>query len=290
MAVSSRSPRLWALIRAGKLRVTALFLLTAWVGYVLSARSLWSADVLPAMAGLALTLMGAGALNQYLERGRDRLMRRTRTRPLVKGDVPGGWVLAAGAMACVVGVLVLRAWVGPPAAALAAAGFVYYLLVYTVLAKPRSPWSAVIGGPAGVFPFLVGWVAGGGRLDLLAVYGSALLFCWSPAHFWALAVAYEEDYARAGIPTPVSGRGREYARLLVLLYAAATVSISLLPAVGGYFGARYLAVAVVAGAGFGLAVGRMWRAPSSANALLVHKASGAYLAVILVAWAVAGVW
>ncbi len=278
--------RLCDLVSAGKPRVVLLFLLTAWTGSVLSSGRLWSEQTPATLVGLGLAVGGAGALNQYLERDRDRLMARTRLRALPQGRLPAWSVLGSGAVACISGVVLLGVAVRPLCAVLAAAGAAYYLLVYTILLKPRSPWSAVSGGPAGVFPLLVGWAAAGPPFTLITLYVCALVFLWSPAHFWALAVAHGDEYAVAGIPTPVSAWGGGHAGLLVLLYTVATVAVSLLPAVGGDFGGLYLGVAVAAGVALGVAAVRMWRTPVAPRARLLHRASGAYLAVILAAMVV----
>ncbi len=281
---------LWDLARTGKPRVTLLFLLTGWVGSVLASGRLWPWWTPWLVLGLGLTVAGAGSLNQFLERDRDGLMERTRGRALPQGRLSSGWVFAFGMLVCVLGVAILGVRLHPLSAVLAGAGATYYLVVYTILLKPRSRWSAVAGGPAGIFPFLVGWAAGGHPPTLVTLHVCALVFLWSPAHFWALALARPKDYEGAGIPTPVSARGDRHAGLLVFLYAVSTIAVSLLPVVGGDFGAVYLSGAVLAGAVFGIGAVRVWRRPVEPRAWFLHKVSGVYLAAILVALVVDRVW
>ncbi len=278
--------RLGDLGRVAKPRVVALFLLTAWTSLVLASGRLWPDSTPAVLVGLGLAVGGAGALNQYLERDSDGLMARTRDRALPQGRLPAWSVLGAGSVACVTGVVLLWVAVSPLCAALAAAGAAYYLLVYTILLKPRSPWSAVAGGPAGLFPVLVGWAAADGSFTVVTLYLCALVFLWSPAHFWALAVARGDEYASAGFPTPVSARGAGHAGLLVVLYVVSIAAVSLLPAVRGDFGGLYLEVAAVGGVALGVAAVRMCRVPAAARALFLHKASGVYLAAVFVAMVV----
>ncbi|MHB9149170.1 MAG: heme o synthase [Thermoleophilia bacterium] len=269
------------LFRTAKLRVVFLFLGTTWVGLVLASGDPWSDHAAATLAGTGLAVAGAGSLNQYLDRDRDRLMARTSRRPLPDGRLPAWAVLAFGAAACAGGIAVLGVSVGPACGMLAAAGALYYLLGYTVLLKPRSSRSAVSGGPAGVFPPLIGWVAGGGSFSLVAVSLCALVFLWSPPHFWALTLARGTEYEDADIPTPERSRGASHVALLVLMYVVAAVAVSLLPAAFGEFGGMYLLVSAGAGLVFGALAFRLWQAPAPARAWLLHKASGVYLAVVL---------
>jgi protoheme IX farnesyltransferase len=271
------------LVRTAKLRVVLLFLGTTWVGLVLASDSLWSEPSPATLAGTGLAVAGAGALNQYLEQDRDRLMARTRRRPLPDGRVPAWAVLVFGAAMCAGGIAVLGWGVSLACGILAAAGASYYLLGYTVLLKPRSSMSAVAGGPAGVLPPLIGWVAGGGSFSLVAVCLCALVFLWSPPHFWALTLARGKEYADADIPTPERSRGASHVGLLVLMYVVAVIAVSLLPAAVGEFGGLYLSVAAGAGLVFGVLAFLVWRAPVPVRAWLLYKASGVYLAAVLAA-------
>lgn len=273
------------LVRTAKLRVVVLFLGTTWVGMVLASGNPWSDHAPATLAGTGLAVAGAGSLNQYLERDRDRLMARTRRRPLPDGRLPAWTVFAFGATVCAGGIAVLGLSVSLMSATFAAAGAAYYLLGYTVLLKPRSSRSAVAGGPAGVFPPLIGWVAGGGSFSLVAVSLCALVFLWSPPHFWALTLARSKEYEDANIPTPEQFRGASHVALLVLMYVVAVIAVSLLPAVFGEFGGLYLLISAGAGVVFGTLALLLWRAPVPARASLLHKASGIYLAAVFAAMA-----
>lgn len=271
------------LVRTTKLRVVVLFLGTTWVGLVLASGDPWPDQAPLTLAGTGLAVAGAGSLNQYLERDRDRLMARTRRRPLPAGRLPAWAVFAFGAAVCAAGITVLGLGVSPACGMFAVAGAAYYLLGYTVLLKPRSSRSAVAGGPAGMFPPLIGWVAGGGSFSLVAVSLCVLVFLWSPPHFWALALARGDEYADADIPTPEHSRGASHVGLLVLMYVVAVIAVSLLPAAFGEFGGLYLLISAGAGFVFGTLALLLWRAPVPARAWLLHKASGVYLATVLAA-------
>lgn len=274
------------LVRTAKLRVVVLFLGTTWVGLMLASGDPWSDHASATLAGTGLAVAGAGSLNQYLERNRDRLMARTRRRPLPDGRLPAWGVFAFGAAVCAAGIAILGLSVSPLSAMFAAAGAAYYLLGYTILLKPRSSRSAVAGGPAGVFPPLIGWVAGGGSFSLVAVTLCALVFLWSPPHFWALTLARGKEYEDADIPTPERSRGARHVALLVLMYVVAVIVVSLLPAAFGEFGGLYLLMAAAAGLVFGTLALLLWWAPVPARAWLLHKASGFYLAAVLAAMVV----
>jgi heme o synthase len=270
-----------AYAHTAKLRVVALTLVTTATGVLLSGGAS-SGRFTAALVGTAAVVAGAGALNNLLERDRDALMERTRTRPLPAGRLKPAQVLLFGGALAALGLIVLSVFAGPLSALWGAAGLAYYLGVYTLLLKPRSPHSVVPGGLAGVFPPLIGWAATGRPLTMAVVYLCALVFFWSPPHFWALAIVRADDYSRAGIPTLPVARGGHAARWEIFTYTLAVVGLSLLPVTQGEMGPTYLVTAVVAG---GLLLGLSWsmvRSASPARAWLFYRASGPYLALLLV--------
>jgi protoheme IX farnesyltransferase len=270
------------LVQVAKPRIVALFALT-----VLAA-SLLAGPVGPALtaaivASAALTVGGAAALNNYLERGLDARMARTRRRPTATGTLPPRAALAFGLIATAGGVAAVGACGGLLAASCAAAGALYYVVVYTMLIKPRTAFSALPGGLAGVFPALIGWTASGGGFDGRIVYLCALIAVWSAPHFWALSYALQDDYLASGVPTPPAVLGEAAAATMILVAAGAVVALSVLSVVTGLYGLTYLIVALPAGGAFvAIAVALAWRRRRAA-AWLLYKVSGPYLAALVAA-------
>jgi heme o synthase len=244
------------------------------------------AKILWTVLGGYLAAGGAGAINHYLERDRDARMDRTCSRPLVEGRIEplngllfgiGLGALASVQLALTVNVL---------AAALALSGLLGYVFVYTLWLKPRTPQNIVIGGAAGAVPPLVGWAAATGGLTVEALYPFAIVFLWTPPHFWALALLVKDDYERAGIPMLPVARGEATTRRQILLYSVALVAFTVLPYLTGLFNAVYLAAALILGAGFVGLAAQLLRCPSRAAAGRLHVASLAYLALLFAAMAV----
>jgi protoheme IX farnesyltransferase len=171
-------------------------------------------------------------------------------------------------------------------AALAMAGLLGYVFVYTMWLKPLTPQNIVIGGAAGAVPPLVGWAAATGSLTLDALYPFAIVFLWTPPHFWALSLLIKDDYARTGVPMLPVVRGEVVTRRQIVIYAAILAAFTLLPVATGLFGAIYLVCASVLGAAFlGLSV-ILARSPSRPAALRLYLSSLAYLALLFGAMAV----
>ena len=192
---------------------------------------------------------GAHAINCWFDRDIDAAMGRTRRRPLPDGRIPPWHAVVLGIVLNAIAFLVLSLGANILAAALALAGTLIYVFVYTVWLKRSTPQNIVIGGAAGAIPPLVGWAAATGGLDLTAVALFGVIFFWTPPHFWALAQIIKGDYARAHVPMlPVVG-GERSARLQSVGYAALTLVASAVPFFTGSAGAIYLAGAVVLGAG-----------------------------------------
>jgi protoheme IX farnesyltransferase len=192
---------------------------------------------------------GAHAVNCWFDRDIDAAMNRTRRRPLPEGRIPAWHALALGVALVALSFAVL--WVGANllAAALALAGALVYVFVYTMWLKRKTPQNIVIGGAAGAVPPLVGWAAATGRLDLTALAFFAVIFFWTPPHFWALAQLLKADYARAHIPMLPVVAGESAAKRQTIVYAVLTAAVSLIPFFTGSAGAVYLAAAVVLGVG-----------------------------------------
>jgi protoheme IX farnesyltransferase len=226
---------------------------------------------------------GAGAINHYIEREPDARMARTASRPLASGRIEPRRGLIFGATLGVVAVAQLWITVNALTAALAAAGLLGYVFVYTLWLKPRTPQNIVLGGAAGAMPPLVGWAAATGGLALAALYPFAIVFLWTPPHFWALALLVKGDYERTGIPMLPVARGEAATRRQILAYSLALVAFTALPFFTGLFGALYLAAALALGACFASLAVHLAMRPSRRAAVRLHLGSLAYLALLFAA-------
>jgi protoheme IX farnesyltransferase len=210
-------------------------------------------------------------------------MARTASRPLPAGRVRPTSVLAFGGWLIAFGTSLLWWRIGYLPALLTALGAAYYVIVYTLLLKPRSAHGVVPGGLAGVFPPLIGWVATGAPLSLRLGLLVGLVFLWSPPHFWALALSRGDDYRRAGFPLISGGAGEQAARLSITLYVAALLCLSLLPYPAGLLGLPYLLGALIGGAALAMPTVNLFRDRRPQAAWRVYKISGPYLALLLAA-------
>jgi heme o synthase len=269
-------------LEAAQPRIVGLFLLTVLAAMLLAGGS---GPVLVAEVLLAtgLTVAGAAMLNNVVERDVDGRMERTRRRPTASGRLRAGPALAVGLALVVAGCLALWTLAGGLAAAFAVLGAAYYVLVYTVLLKPHTALSSVPGALAGVFPALIGWAATGAPWSGSLLYLCALVFVWSPPHFWALALAHEADYRASGIPTPAVAYGEAACRRLIAGFVAAVTALSLVPAFAGSFGAVYATVALASAAALWVFTARLLARRDRAAAWALFKFSGPYLAALVVA-------
>src|SRR3989440_1559736 len=211
--------------------------------------------VLLTCLGGALSAGGAGAINHYLDRDIDALMRRTANRPLPAGRISPRAALLYGIALGVTSFVLLAAAVNVLSAVLALAGLLGYVLVYTVWLKRSTPQNIVIGGAAGAVPPLVAWAATTGHLSGNALYLFAIVFYWTPPHFWALSLLMKDDYERAGVPMLPVVRGERETRRQIVLYSLLLVPVTLLPVVGQLFDGIYAITALVLGLAFtGLAL------------------------------------
>ena len=275
------------LVALTKPAIMSLLLVTALGGMFLAAGGVPPFGILAAtLVGGAAASGGAASLNHYFDRDLDERMRRTRHRPVpahrVSGRVAVVWGLALNVLAFVV----LAVFTNLLAASLAIAGTVFYILVYTIWLKRTTVQNIVIGGAAGAIPPLVGWAAITGSLDLTAWLLFAIVFFWTPAHFWALALLIRDDYERAGVPMLPVVRGDEATTWNILTYAGTLLPLSLLLFIAGGLGYLYLAVAIVLGALFIAYAFRLMRSTAvrrRAVARGVYLYSLVYLTLLFVA-------
>jgi heme o synthase len=231
-------------------------------------------------AGGYLSAGGAGAVNHYYDRDIDAQMKRTATRPIPAGRVAPRAALAYGIVLAALSFVLLSLTVNVLAAALAFTGFVGYVGVYTVLLKRRTPQNIVIGGAAGAMPPLVGWAATRGSLSWTAVYLFAIVFYWTPPHFWALSLLMKDEYAKVGVPMMPVVRGEHETRRQILLYTLLLYAISQLPFCAGEFGGIYLVASIALGLTFIGGAWLLYRRADRRTALRLYLFSLSYLALL----------
>src|ERR671924_2012454 len=193
--------------------------------------------------GGALSAGGAGAINHALDRDLDRVMKRTANRPVASGRVSARAAIVYGVLLGCASFALLALAVNPLSAVLALSGLLGYVLVYTLWLKRSTPQNIVIGGAAGAVPPLVAWAAVTGGLDGTPLYLFAIVFFWTPPHFWSLSLLMKDEYGRAGVPMLPVVRGEAETRRQVLLYAILLVAVSVLPFAGRLFDGIYFAAA-----------------------------------------------
>ncbi len=234
-----------------KPRVVALIVFTAVVGTLLASPGLPPLSALVwGNLGIALASGCAAALNHVLDRRIDAQMTRTRGRPLPRGKLTERQALTFAAVLGFVSMAMLGLLVNPLTAALTFVSLIGYAVVYTVWLKRATSQNIVIGGAAGAAPPVLGWTAVTGHVDANALLLFLIIFAWTPPHFWALAIARRDEYARAGIPMLPVTHGVEYTRLHVLLYTILLVAVTVLPFLTGMSGLLYLAAVLVLNAMF----------------------------------------
>jgi len=238
-------------VSLAKPRIIPLLLITALGGMMMAERG-WPSTglVVLTLIGGALAAAGAGAINCWIARDLDGAMLRTRRRPLPDGRIAPGHALLFGIALGLAAFVLLAFWVNVLAATLAISGLLFYVFVYTLWLKRWTVQNIVIGGAAGAVPPVVGWAAVTHRVDLTAIYLFAVIFLWTPPHFWALALRLKGDYARAQVPMLPVVRGEAVARRQILLYTLVLVAVTIAVVVTGALGMLYLAGAAVLGAVF----------------------------------------
>src|SRR4051795_2249102 len=239
--------------------------------------------VLMTCLGGYLSAGGAAAINHVLDADIDAQMARTASRPVPAGRISPRAGTLFGIALCVASFLVLALAVNPLSAVLALGGFAGYVGVYTMWLKRRTPQNIVIGGAAGAVPPLVGWAAVTGTLSGTALYLFAIVFFWTPPHFWALSLLMKDEYARVGVPMLPVVRGERETRRQILLYTVLLYAVTQLPFCAGGFGAIYLGCSVTLGALFIAGALLLARKPSRRTALRLYLFSLAYLALLFAA-------
>ena len=241
-----------------KPRVMSLVVFTGFVGLYLAPTSLHPVLGAVAVLCIAVAAGAAGAINMWYERDIDAVMARTRARPIPAGRIEPGNALGFGVVLAVGAVALMGLALNWVAAALLALSIAFYVFVYTIWLKRRTPQNIVIGGAAGAFPPMIGWAAATGEIGLASVALFAIIFMWTPPHFWSLALYRSGDYARAGIPMlPVVAGDRETRRQIVI-YAALLVPLSAAPYALGTSGPLYLGAALVLSVLFLVTSARLW--------------------------------
>jgi heme o synthase len=279
--------RVGAYVALTKPRIIELLLVTTLPTMIVAEQGWPSVGLIVAtLAGGALAAGGANAINMVVDRDIDRVMHRTRNRPLVTGAVSPRNALAFAVTLEVVAFVELWAWVNLLSAVLAVAATLFYVFVYTLWLKRTSSQNIVIGGAAGAVPVLVGWAAVTDGLSWTPFVLFALIFLWTPPHFWALAVKYRDDYRAAHVPMLPAVATFRRTSLEILLYTVALVAVSLVLAPVASLGALYVVTAVVLGAGFLVLAARLALRATPKAAMRLFSYSITYLTVLFVCMAV----
>jgi protoheme IX farnesyltransferase len=270
-----------------KPRIMSLLLLTGACGMIVGAGGWPSTGTFAvAMFGLALACGGASALNHVLDRDIDQRMRRTDRRPVAAERVAPTRALEFGLALSALSFVLLASLVNVLTAVLALVGNLFYVFVYTRWLKRSTPQNIVIGGAAGAIPPLVGWAAATGNVTVPALLLFAIVFVWTPPHFWALALLIRRDYEAAGVPMLPVVRGERETTRQIVLYSGVLVAVSAAPFLWGTLGLPYLVAAVVLGGVFlALALGLRLE-PTPRRAALLFHFSLLYLALLFAAMAV----
>jgi protoheme IX farnesyltransferase len=262
-----------------KPKVQTLLLLTTVATMLVAGSPSFELIFLTCLGGY-LSAGGAGAVNHWFDRDIDAQMARTADRPIPSGRVAPGAALAFGITLAALSLLELSLFVNVTAALLSFSGFLGYVFVYTVWLKRRSPQNIVIGGAAGAVPPLVGWAAVRGTVGGTAVLLFAIVFFWTPPHFWALSLLMKNEYAKVNVPMLPVVRGETETRRQILLYSVLLYAVTQLPFCAGGFGVEYLAASMTLGAGFIYCAVRLLRSADRRWALRTYLFSLAYLALL----------
>jgi heme o synthase len=260
-----------------KPRVMSLVVFTGFVGLYLAPGHIHPLLAAVAVLCIAVGAGSAGAINMWYERDIDALMERTRRRPLPAGRMAPGDALGFGAVLAAASVIVMGLALNWAAAALLALAIAFYVFIYTVGLKRRTPQNIVIGGAAGAFPPMIGWAAVTGGIELPALALFALIFFWTPPHFWALALYRAGDYAKAGVPMLPVVSGAQETKKQMLLYTLVLWPVALAPVWLHVAGPVYGAAAVLLSAWFTVLALLVWRDPGTRFAPRMFGFSIAYL-------------
>jgi protoheme IX farnesyltransferase len=242
-----------------KPRVMTLVVFTGLIGLLIAPGHLHIILAFTAVLCIAVAAGACGAINMWYDRDIDAVMRRTRNRPIPAGRIEPGAALGYGVTLAAGSVILMGLAVNLAAASVLALSIAFYVFVYTIWLKRRTPQNIVIGGAAGAFPPVIGWASVTGSVDLLPLVLFAIVFFWTPPHFWSLALFANADYQRAGVPMLPVVAGAKETRRQIVLYTLLLVPLSLVPWLIGFSGPVYGLSALVLGAGF---IVNVWRVAS----------------------------
>ena len=267
-----------------KPRVVMLINFTAIVGMFLAVPGLPDLGlVLVSIIGIGLAASSAAVVNQVLDARIDVQMTRTRNRPLPQGRVTEASAFAFAGVLCVISMLLLWFAVNPLTAVLTFASLIGYAVVYTVYLKRATPQNIVIGGAAGAAPPVLGWTAITGELHSDALLLFLIIFAWTPPHFWALAIARRDEYAKVGIPMLPVTHGIEYTKRFILLYTIILLLITVIPYLSGMSGLIYLGTAILLGGRFLWYAIELMRNKTDGLPMRMFKFSITYLMILFAA-------
>jgi protoheme IX farnesyltransferase len=287
--ISTTTPSVLAdLVTLTKPRIISLLLVTTIMPMFITPAGVptWAQIGWVTLAGY-LMAGGANTINMWFDRDIDTRMSRTKSRPIPTGRIPANAGLLFGITLGATAFMLFWTFVNPLSAWLALSGLLFYVFIYTVWLKRTSPQNIVIGGAAGAFPPLVGWAAMTGRLDLGALYLFAIIFFWTPPHFWALALNKQRDYGAAGIPMMPNVHGVPETKRQMLLYTLMLIPLTLMPPLLGVTGIFYGLAALLLGARFLQFCWIIMREEGvSPTTWRMYKYSLSYLALLFVAMAV----
>lgn len=264
--------------------IVGLLLITTYGGLVIGGKE-WPSFALTVwtLLGGALAASGSSALNQYIDRELDKNMQRTAKRPLADGRLTDAEGLAFGLALSLISYYLLACFVNGLAALLSLAGIIYYVILYSLWLKKATVQNIVIGGGAGAIPPMVGYAAATGNLDWTAWILFAIIFMWTPPHFWALAIVRMKDYQRAGVPMMPVVRGEMETRRQILVYTIELVIVTLLLPILDLAGNIYLISSLVLGGALIYAAWAVWKEGGNKVAWRMYKWSSSYLVFIFLA-------
>jgi heme o synthase len=279
-----RKQRLKDFFALSKPLIVGLLLITTYGGLVIGGKQ-WPSFSLTmwTLLGGALAAGGSSALNQYIDRELDKTMQRTAKRPLADGRLTDAEGLAFGLGLSLASYYILASFVNYLAALLSLAGIIYYVILYSIWLKKATVQNIVIGGGAGAIPPMVGYAAATGTLDWTAWILFAIIFMWTPPHFWALAIVRMKDYEKAGVPMMPVVRGELETRKQILVYTIELVIVTLLLPIFDLAGTVYLVSSLVLGAALIYAAWAVWKQGGNKVAWRMYKWSSSYLVFIFLA-------
>jgi protoheme IX farnesyltransferase len=233
-----------------KPRVSSLVVFTAFAGIMAAPVAMHPLMIFITLLCVALSSGASGAINMWYEHKTDALMTRTKKRPIPMGKISPEAALAFGIVVNIFAVMIMGLMIHAMAAFWLLVASLFYIFIYTIWLKKRTPQNIVIGGAAGAFPPIIGWVAATGHLDLFPFLMFLIIFLWTPPHFWALALFRNEDYTKAGIPMLPVTHGFDVTRTQIIFYTILTIIASFSPVYFGMTGLLYFIVAIVLNAAF----------------------------------------